>query len=366
MYINTTDITEIIQCIRQRKSVASTTILFFIAEETPIDITALIDACNAQEIACAGGIFPQVIFQNKSYKEGIVINFIEEVVTSFVCNHLDTKDFSIPKVSLDKNHSYCAFTFVDGLSSNISHYLSELYRQFGNSSSYLGGGAGSLTLIQKPCIFTNDGFFQNAAICLLFKCQVSIGVKHGWKKISGPVIATKTNKNVIEQINWMNALDVYKSIIEPDSSTTLKIDNFFDIAKGYPFGIIKEDAECVVRDPIATNERGELICVGEVPENTVLDVLKGENNALISSAEQAASHALNASKHPQNAFIIDCISRVLFLEDEFPKELNSTVQALQQKSNDIPIAGALTLGEISSYNGYLEFFNKTIVVGLLE
>ena len=62
-----------------------------------------------------------------------------------------------------------------------------------------------------------------------------------------------------------------------------------------------------------------------------------------------------------------CISRILFLEEDFQKELNKIVDTLRSKHPKISVSGALTLGEISSFgNGYLEFYNKTVVVSLFE
>jgi len=56
---------------------------------------------------------------------------------------------------------------------------------------------------------------------------------------------------------------------------------------------------------------------------------------------------------------IDCISRVLFLDDSFPLEL----QAVHERQ--LPLIGALTIGEIAnSGKDYLDFYNKTAVVGM--
>ncbi len=342
------------------------TALLFVAENTAILIEDLILQLNHKNVDFAGGIFPKVIYQDTVYEEGIVVNFIENVLFSFVIENLDQKQFILPKIQLEENKSYCTFTFVDGLTGNISNYLSELYRTLGTSSIYFGGGAGSLTLEQKPCLFDNSGFYMNAALSLIYESEVSIGVKHGWKKIEGPLIATKTEKNVIQEINWRNAFEVYKEIVENDCNKEINEDNFFSIAKAYPFGIVKENSECVVRDPIATNEKGELICVGEVLNNTVLDILHGKEKNLISSATEAAKLTTEKAENPTVGIIIDCISRVLFLEENFQQELNTIIQELKGKNDQMIISGALTLGEISSYNGYLEFFNKTIVVGLFE
>ena len=77
--------------------------------------------------------------------------------------------------------------------------------------------------------------------------------------------------------------------------------------------------------------------------------------------------SISKTDNPEKAIIIDCISRILFLEDEFQIELNEIIKVLRAKHNNISISGALTLGEISSYGkGYLEFYNKTCVVGLFN
>ena len=142
---------------------------------------------------------------------------------------------------------------------------------------------------------------------------------------------------------------------------------FFDIAKAYPFGLLSEGSEDIVRDPISTNDKGALICVGEVPENSVLNILKGEEKTLLEASREAALKALQELDSPNvTPLLVDCISRSLFLGKNFPKELMEIKKLLGEK--DLPkAAGVLSLGEISSCgDGFLEFFNKTIVLGLLE
>ena len=367
MYIGSDVIEEIVDQIRDH--VGDEMALLSVAEHTPVSVRTLIEALNAQNIRFMGAIFPKVIHDSSIYDKGIVINTLNDVVTgtSYMVKEIHKKEFPIPRISLNGNASYCVMTFVDGLTSHISHYLSELYKQFGSNTSYFGGGAGSLSLSQAPCVFNEEGIFQDAAVFAILETSASIGVKHGWKKIKGPVIATRTERNIIKQINWNTAFPVYREIVEQDSDHTFNDDNFFSIAKAYPFGILKEAAEYVVRDPIATNEKGELICVGEVPENTVLDILKGEEKSLIAAAKMAAEESLSSARNPKKAYIIDCISRVLFLEDSFQEELGEVVSSVRKNNKDLSVGGALTLGEISSYGeGYLDFFNKTIVVGLFE
>lgn len=259
------------------------------------------------------------------------------------------------------------FTFLDGLSSKVSSFLSIVYDQFANSVQYMGGGAGSLSLEQSPCLITPKGLLKDAAVLCASSLSINLGVRHGWQAIQGPLVATRTVDNVIYELNWQSAFDVYSQLVNADSEIAISPSNFFDVAKGYPFGIIRDGQEDIVRDPIAVGKEGELYCVGEVPNNSVLSLLKGETQNLINSAAQAAKDAIhNVEDKLEKLFLIDCISRVLFLQDNFDSELNAVEAQLSKLNVNCVPFGILSLGEISSDgNGVLVFYNKTMVIGAL-
>ncbi len=258
---------------------------------------------------------------------------------------------------------------IDGLMSNIAHFLSGLYDRLGDRVNFIGGGAGSISLQQQPCLITANGLLQDAAVIALLDYDTHLGVKHGWKRLAGPVVATRTSRNTICELNWEEAFKVYKNYVERDSGHALTKDNFFEIAKCYPFGISKSDAEEVIRDPIAVNGEGDLVCVGEVPENTVLNIMKGVPENLIKVAAEAVEETLIQSGGEvtvRHTMVVDCVSRALFLEDRHEEELEEINKRIKALRSEVSPQGMLSLGEISSYGeGYLEFFNKTIVIGSL-
>ena len=365
MLITSTNNDEIVKTISDH--VKDNAALISIGEHTKIEIDQLISALNASGLKFMGGIFPRVIHGNSIFEEGIVINTLNEVEALYVVKDISKKNYKIPEIHFNQQQAYSLFTYVDGLTSNISHYLGQLYESYGMQTNYFGGGAGSLSLEQQPCVFTNSGIYQDAAVVCVMRMASLIGVRHGWNKVDGPFIVTKAEGNIIKELNWTNPFEVYKSVVESHSGKTFNKDNFFDIAKGYPFGILKEDAECVVRDPLMTNDKGELICVGELEDNMVVDILNGNENSLIEAAKYATQDSIKQATKPRKAILIDCISRILFLEENFDKELTTITETIKNDYPDISIGGALTLGEISSYGeGFLEFYNKTIVVGLFE
>ncbi len=330
-----------------------------VAEHTAIDIPELIAQANDSGYTIAGGIFPMIMHDNASYEKGIILKSIATTHAPVLIENIGW-DSGKHLPEIDAQVSSCVI-MLDGLSASIPSFLDSLYEKYGSVVNYIGGGAGSLSLKQSPCIFTNEGLFEGAAVLLLSAKDVSLGVKHGWEKISGPYVANKTEGNRIVELNWRPAFEVYKEVVEDYSSKTFNGDNFFDIAKGFPFGIHREGQEDIVRDPITVDENGTLVCVGQVSQNTSLNILMGDKGNLVSCAKQAAQQSLSNGQN--DVFVVDCISRILYLEEGFSEELNTVNDVIREKENNLVLEGVLSLGEISSSrDGFLEFYNKTIVV----
>lgn len=371
MYIASADPKEIISAITKMKIKKDDVVAIMIGEKNKPDINKMISELNRKGIEFFGGVFPGIIYGNQKYEEGSILMVLPALTKPLLIKELHTEQFEIPH-SIDElienqSKKYTAMIMVDGLNSNNSLFLKEIFNRLGNSVNYFGGGAGSWTLKQEACLFTSEGFVQDAAIVTFIKLESNLGVRHGWERIMGPFVATKTRKNIITELNWKNAFKVYREAVESNSGEKLTPENFFDIAKAHPFGIHKEGTEDIVRDAFAVNEKGELICAGEIPENTVLSILEGSQASLIHAAGQAADDCLRIGVRTiRQIFIADCISRVIYLEKKFAEELEAVNQKIHfLDDRHIPL-GILTLGEISSYGeGFLEFFNKTIVVGIL-
>lgn len=319
---------------------------------------------NDLSIPVFGGVFPGVVYGNQSYQEGSILLSLDKTPSVSIVKGLDNEnlklDKSIQEISVKNNDIKTIFVFVDAFTHHMSELMESLFMYFGLDVNYIGGGAGSLDLKSKPCLITNEGLIQHAAIIATTNIEAGIGVRHGWTSISGPYKITSSDGNVIKTINFKPAFQLYQKIVESHSGQILTKENFFDIAKAYPFGISKFGSEKVVRDPVIANENDELICVGEVQQGSYVDVLNGNTQTLIKSANEAflsAIDKLGKNKKRKTTFLIDCISRVLFLEDKYPMELKAI------HDNNTELVGALTIGEIANNgNEYLDFYNKTIVV----
>jgi hypothetical protein len=332
-------------------------LLVYVAEKSATDVEPLIALFNQHGIKLFGGIYPTLIQDTKNYDEGILTIKIPAVerVLKFLVNEETTFQ------QIDNFEEInTAFLLTDGKMAETDSFLRKVYSLFGSQMNIVGGGAGFLKLQQQPCLFTNDGVFQDGAVMALLKNKSKIGVKHGWDIFEGPFIATATEKNIIKELNWRPAFEVYQEVIEANSDKVFTENNFLDIAKNFPFGIHKAGTEFVVRDPIALNEANEITCISEVPENSTLQILTGDPDTLIQAAKDVAEQTYNSENTSKCLIIFDCITRVMYLDDRFEDELKAMQEVYH--NNDCKIRGVATLGEIaSSGTGFVDFYNKTIV-----
>ncbi len=347
------------------------TLLVLLGEENRPDLDELRSRLLERDLSFAGAFFPGLLHGSDQHKSGAILSVLPTRISPILVEKLDGGvdglDAQLMRLEIPRDREVTAFVIVDGLSAGISPLLAALNNRLGNSVNYFGGGAGSLSLEQQACLFGNSGIARDAALIILVDRASSLGIKHGWQRLIGPFVATRTRRNVIVELNWRPAFEVYREIVEEDAGQSFANEDFFTLAKNYPFGMQRKSAEDIVRDPVAVNEEQGLVCVGDVPENSVLHILKGESDNLILAAAAAAEESSRSGIANPEIWVADCISRSIFLEDEFTDELRAVSGAFASGARNDALSGMLTLGEISSHGqGSLEFFNKTIVVGGLH
>lgn len=354
------------------KTVASTQdingLLILSCDENQYTVDDINQLITSIDTPLFGGIFPTIVYGNQAMQKGNIIiglSTVSEIHTipGLSDHNIDYEsllDEKIPDLGAGKTMA----VFVDGFAKRIGAFIESLYTVFGLDINYIGGGAGSLSMEQQPCLFTNKGLVEDSAVIALFEADSGVGVAHGWTSLSGPYNVTESEHNTIKTLDWRPAFEVYHEIVSSHIKSDFTPDNFFEVSKAYPFGITRMDDELIVRDPVQVNPDQSLVCVGEVPEGSFVSILNGDEISLIDAARKASQ--LGIASFPDEKtkgliFIMDCISRVLFLEERFKLELEAA------NYKELPMIGACSIGEIAN-NGteFLEFYNKTCVVAIVE
>jgi len=343
-------------------------ILLFVGEETPFDYKQLQPLLKKLDIEVWGGIFPGVIYNGSLYKQGVVGCAFHSPVSIEVIKDLSKFKGSFSENFISKN-PMALLIFTSAYADNIPLLIETLYEKYLKEMAFIGGNAGSIINIDRPPLFTCDDFFAGGAIIAAVEDFISVGINHGLQPISEPAIASSVDKNILYSINCEPAFEYYKRIVEQDAGIKLTADGFLDVAKSYPFGMLKYDTEIVLRVPVSVGEENSLLFASEMPENSVLLVTKAYTDKLIAAAGTATEQAKIAfeskkKKSPGKALIINCLARALFLEDRINDELKIIAN---KAGNDVLIFGCLSLGEIASTGDkYIEMYNMTVVVAMGE
>ena len=308
-----------------------------------------------------GGIVPFVIYNNEFYNKGIIACSLEtnsEFMLVEDLNYInDNSSF------FDNKKSF--FVLLDGVSPNINNFLENLFEIVSSNAQIIGGGAGKISFNNDPVIFSKEKIYTNAAIIIASCKTLHTKIGNGWEYLEGPFLSTSSDKNILKTLNFKKSFDIYKEIVEKDCGIKFTDDNFFDIAKSYPLGIVKFDKQIIMRDFIYVNEQNHMVLVGDIPQNATVNILKGQKLNLIKSSGNAVKELLDEinSEINQDVILFNCIARAIYLGDSFLEELNEIKSHMKDTST---LFGALTLGEIANNTEeYISYYNKSSIVGSL-
>jgi len=334
---------------------------------------------SLREVGChlMGGMFPGVIHGGNLHTDGAVVLKLPILSEPQVLTGLDAGTGPIARPEnvadgvSDDGQRRTVLTIFDGLSTGITRFVERLYARFGQSVRYFGGGAGvhdrhadgPLTFAREPMVFTREGWFIDAAVIAVVDWSSTLGICHGWQRVAGPFVATRTRGSHIFELDWEPALDIYRRVVEADSGRPIDRAAFFDVAQSYPFGISKVGCDDVVRLVGGVSADDALVCGVAVAENTTLHILRGRADTLLEAARTAAAASLADQPTPEQVLVWDCISRKLILEDRFDHEIGAIQDNVSALGRGAEAAGVLSLGELASDgNRVLEYFNKTVAI----
>jgi hypothetical protein len=324
-------------------------------------------ACRERNVPLFGGIFPALINGAEFVNHGIcLLPFLTmppaflipatagvEAIGKAVRHGLATLPDGAAKPTL--------FLMFDGMLPNIASLLEEVYFDLANRVDYAGVNAGSETFQPMPCLFDQTQVIEGGVMGVLLPGDVQTVLEHGFVRPERAMNATASEGNRIATIDWRPAFEVYQEVIKAEYGIDLTAENFYQYAVHFPFGILRANGEVIVRIPVAMADDGSLFCVGEVPENSALVLLKspeaGGNGCLERLAKDLDFASAESSSHRLLTFY--CAGRRMHLGVEAEAEL----AALGVQARLKQLVGALSLGEIGSTQrgGYPVFHNATLV-----
>ncbi len=181
----------------------------------------------------------------------------------------------------------------------------------------------------------------------------------GWDEFGHERIITKSDQNVLFQIDNKNALDLYKQYLGD------YVNELPGSALLFPLSIrINGSDKNLVRTILSVNEENKsMTFAGNLPEGSKVRLMKANFDKLIEASSTAAENSFSSIKgsKPNLAILISCVGRKLVLQERIEEEVEAAKDVL---GNNATITGFYSYGEISPFNKstQCELHNQTMTI----
>jgi hypothetical protein len=257
-----------------------------------------------------------------------------------------------------------ALVMTDALAGHTDALVEELTLRTAGNYSFFGGGAGDDGMFTKTHVFAGRQALTDAVVALeiLSDKPVGIGVAHGWEPAGPGLRVTESEGMKLVSLNGLPAHDAF-------ADHARRTGQPFDRASPLPFFLhnvlgIQGPQGHRLRVPLAVQEDGSVMCAADVPEGSVVHVMKTSNASALLAARTATNAALQAlgGHRPGAAIVFDCVATRLRMGQVFEDELAACARLLEPAG----FVGCNTYGQIARAEGQFGgFHNCTAVVCVL-
>ena len=192
--------------------------------------------------------------------------------------------------------------------------------------------------------------------------QVGHGSLGGWDEFGPERIITKSEKNVLFELDNKNALELYKQYLgayaeELPGSALL-----------FPLSLTSDEYDSKnVRTILSIDEKEQsMTFAGNLPIGSKVRLMKANFDKIISASGMAAEQAASLNlKNPDLALLISCVGRKLILNERVEEEIEIAKNIFGENT---AVAGFYSYGEISPLvkSQKCELQNQTMTITTLK
>lgn len=255
--------------------------------------------------------------------------------------------------------------FSDGLEVNGSSLLRGMKAVLPRDVQVTGGLAGDGELFESTLTCVGGRAESGLVAAVGFygaALNVGFGSLGGWDPFGPERIVTRSDGNVLVELDDKNALELYKLYLGEYAEQLPASALLFPLSLRLPGG------DRVVRTVLSVDESaGTMTFAGDLPEGHRARFMKANFERLIDGAVGAATlsqQGLGVSE-PQLAILISCVGRRMVLAQRTEEELESVRHVV---GNSPALAGFYSYGEIAplAASGSCELHNQTMTITLLS
>jgi len=251
----------------------------------------------------------------------------------------------------------------DGLNVNGADLVSGLKSQL-PYVSITGGLAADGSAFNKTFIINDGKIVDKTIVGLGFygdNLKVGFSSKGGWDSFGIERLVTKSDKNVLYELDGLPALELYKSFLGEEANNLPSSGLLFPLSMR-----CNESMMPVVRTILGINEEEQsLTFAGNLPEGSYVRLMKANIDRLINGAEDSAKSASKDVKESSElTILISCVGRRLVLKQLVEEEIEVVRDVIGEKPC---ITGFYSYGEIAPFGEFspCELHNQTMTITTL-
>ncbi len=269
--------------------------------------------------------------------------------------------------NLDKEGLSHVFVLSDGLKVNGSELVKGLNDHLPEEISVTGGLSGDGARFEETYVLYNDKPTRDTIAVIGFygdRLKVGYGSLGGWDPFGPERLITKSNANILYELDGKSALELYKDYLGEHASGLPATGLLFPLA----IRAQGSKEQQIVRTILAIDEETQgMIFAGDVPKGHYAQFMRANFDRLVDGAIGAAkvSHDAIGSNNPELAILISCVGRKLVLKQRIEEEVEGVRDVL---GNDTTLTGFYSYGEISpfSLDASCELHNQTMTITTLR
>ena len=241
------------------------------------------------------------------------------------------------------------FVLSDGLHINGTDLSDGLTRGLPDNVRVTGGLAGDGLDFQRTYVIANDDAKQKCVAALGFygdSLHIKTGCFAGWDEFGAERVITRSEGNVLYEIDGKPALELYKSYLGEEAT------DLPGSGLKFPISIRKHQLdEPLIRTLLAVDEEAQSITfAGDVPEGYHCRLMKSNIDELIDHAGLAAKSAKPEDVSADLCIAVSCVGRRVVLSQLVEEELDAIEEALGKETL---LCGFYSYGEIAPLEGVL-------------
>ncbi len=255
--------------------------------------------------------------------------------------------------------------FSDKLITEGTNLISGLQENLGRSFPLIGACASDNFANQKTFQYVNNELLSDSCSGILFggKFDFGFGIKHGWFALGKMRCVTKSNSNVIQEIDGIPAVKLYEDYFAKGTMELAK--ELQRISISYPIGIyLQGEKEYLLRNIISIKDDGSLVTQGDVPQNSKIRLMISTVDSRLEAAVAACAEAKRNLGGQKIKFVMvfDSAARFSLLGRQNDIELDVIKEVFGKET---PLIGIYTRGEQAplrsiNYLGKTYFRNQSI------